>query len=341
MTALTMPARPGHEADPRPLPWRRMAWVTWRQHRFALAAVAVFLGAWAVYLWLEGLQVHRAYAVAAACRPASSFACGEIINSFNYAYGDTALHCAVFLHMVPALIGAFTGAPVLARELETGTFRYAWTQSFGRWRWTLGKLVPLAVVAAAAAGTFSLLFSWFYQPFFTDGQKTPFAPEVFDLRGVGFAAWTLAAFAIGALAGMLIRHVVPAIAATLAACTGLALAVGLYLRQHYAAPLLTRSPNLPGSAWIMSQWWTKDGKFAFAGGPPNNLLMRICPSPGPYKQLQDTVLQCVVRHGYTQWTSYQPGSRFWQFQWIEGGWLLALSVLLVAATVWLVRRRPA
>ena len=40
-------------------------------------------------------------------------------------------------------------------------------------------------------------------------------------------------------------------------------------------------------------------------------------------------------------TSYQPGSRFWPFQWIEGGWLLALSVLLIGATVWLVRRRAA
>jgi len=39
------------------------------------------------------------------------------------------------------------------------------------------------------------------------------------------------------------------------------------------------------------------------------------------------------------WTSYQPGSRFWSIQWIEGAWLLALSVLLMAATVWLVRRR--
>jgi hypothetical protein len=45
------------------------------------------------------------------------------------------------------------------------------------------------------------------------------------------------------------------------------------------------------------------------------------------------------RYGYTQSTSYQPVTRFWSFQWIEGGWLLALSVLLIAATVWLVHRR--
>jgi hypothetical protein len=49
----------------------------------------------------------------------------------------------------------------------------------------------------------------------------------------------------------------------------------------------------------------------------------------------------LTQHGYTYWTSYQPGSRFWPFQWIEGGWLLVLSVLLIAVTVWLVRRRAA
>jgi ABC-2 family transporter len=341
MTATTSPARPGADARLRPVPWRRMAWVTWRQHRTALAGVAVFLGAWAVWLWLEGLQIRHAYAAAAACHPATSIACGEILTQFNYAYGDTALHSAVFLQVVPALIGAFTGAPVLARELETGTFRYAWTQGFGRWRWALAKLVPLAVTVAAAAGAFSVLFSWFYQPLFADGQKTPFAPEVFGLRGVAFAAWTLAAFSIGAFAGMLIRRVVPAIAATLAVYTGLALTVGLDLRQHYMTPLLSSNPNLPGSAWIMTQWWTKGGRFAFSGWPSNSLLMQICPGSGPYKQLQETISQCMVQHGYTQWTSYQPGSRFWPFQWIEGGWLLALSVLLIAATVWLVRRRAA
>jgi hypothetical protein len=51
--------------------------------------------------------------------------------------------------------------------------------------------------------------------------------------------------------------------------------------------------------------------------------------------------QCLSQHGYTLWASYQPASRFWPFQFIEAGWLLALSALLIAATVWLVRRRVA
>ena len=54
MTALTVPARLEEDASLRPVPWRRMAWVTWRQHRIALAGVAAFLGALAVWLWIAG-----------------------------------------------------------------------------------------------------------------------------------------------------------------------------------------------------------------------------------------------------------------------------------------------
>jgi hypothetical protein len=209
--------------------------------------------------------------------------------------------------------------------------------------------VPLAVVVAAAAGAISVLFSWYYQPYFAAGNQalslsewSPLAAGLFDLRGVAFAAWTLATFAIGALAGMLTRRVVPAMAATLAAYTGLALVAANLLRQHYLTPLLTRNLNVPGSAWIMSQWWTKGGKFAFAGRPPEGLLEQFCSASavGPLgKPSHVTLWQCLAQHGYTLWTRYQPAGRFWPFQWIEGGWLLALSVLLIAATVWLVRRR--
>jgi ABC-type transport system involved in multi-copper enzyme maturation permease subunit len=311
-----------------------MAWVTWRQHRAALVGVAVFLGALAVYLWLTGLQIHHSYATA--CHPASSLACN--IN-FTGRYAVTVNVVRVLLQAAPALIGAFAGAPVLARELETGTFRYAWTQGIGRRRWTLGKLVPLMVTVAAAAGAFSALFSWYLRPFSAAGYAIPFATDVFDLREVAFAAWTLAAFAIGALAGMLIRRAVPAIAATLAAYAGLALATALYLRQHYMTPVTTSKLNLPGSAWIVSQWYTKGGKFAFParGSQIVSAVSRLCPPRIGNSGISPA--QCLTQHGYTQWASYQPGSRFWPFQWIEGGWLLALSVLLIAATVWLVRRR--
>ena len=70
MTSLTLPAGQERVARLRPMPWRRMAWVTWRQHRVALAGVAALLGALAAYLWMTGLQVHHAYAAVSACHPA-------------------------------------------------------------------------------------------------------------------------------------------------------------------------------------------------------------------------------------------------------------------------------
>ncbi len=354
MTTLTLPARSKDNGGLRSVPWRQMTWVTWRQHRVALAGVAAFLSVIAGYVWIVGLQLHHAFAAATTCSP-SSPSCADLITNFNNM--NHVLIGGYVLQIVPALLGAFVGAPVLARELETGTFRYAWTQGFGRWRWTLAKLIALGVMVAAAAGAISVMFSWYYQPYLARGNQrlslseaSPLAPGLFNLRGVSFAAWTLVAFAIGILAGVLIRRVVPAIVATLAAYTGLVLADGNFLRQHYLAPLLTStlngagSANGPGSAFVLSQWFTKGGTFAFYNwrDAPSSLI-QACASPpqGGGKSAPVSLYQCFVQHGYTQLTRYQPASRFWSFQWIEGGWLLALSILLLAVTVWLVRRRVA
>ena len=348
MTVLTVPPRPEEDASPRPVPWRQMAWVTWRQHRTALIGVIAFIGALALCFLIVGLQLHHAYAAAIACHPASSAACNAMVTKFN-GIGNF-LSNGVPLQVVPPLIGAFVGAPVLAREFETGTFRFAWTQGFGRWRWTLAKLVGLGVVVAAASGALSVLASWYYQPYFASGNQSPslakfnpLNPGLFDLRGIGFAAWTLAAFAVGALAGVLIRRVVPTIVTTLAVYAGLAFATGGWLRMHYVTPLVTKGLNVPGSARIVSQWGSRGGRVVFTGPPTFPIYQQYCPAAagagkggGPSS---GNPLQCLVQHGFTFWTSYQPASRFWVFQWIEGGWLLALSVLLIAVTVWLVRRR--
>jgi hypothetical protein len=171
MTALTVPARPEEDASLRPVPWRRMAWVTWRQHRLALAGVAALLGALAVWMWILGLQVRHAYAAAVACHPAGSVICDDMFSNFDIK--DGFLANGLMLQAVPALIGAFVGAPVLARELETGTFRYASTQGFGRWRWALARLVLLAVAVTIAVGLFSVLLSWYYQPYFAASNPTP------------------------------------------------------------------------------------------------------------------------------------------------------------------------
>jgi len=326
-----------------------MAWITWRQHRLTLAGVVALLGVAAAYLLITGLQMHDAYAAVAACRPHSDI-CGQAATNFLDTYAPGVGWVLGLMQVIPALIGAFACAPVLARELETGTYRYAWTQGFGRARWTIAKLVPLALAVTIAAGAFSVLVAWYVQPIFAAGDNNgPLYPTLFDLLGIALAAWTLTAFAIGVLAGVLIRRVIPAIFATLAGWAGLAFVTGLFLRPHYAAPVVTSSADIPAQAWLINQGW-------FRGGTPasldmiNSTLARVDvraltpelfqPGPATPASLGDPG-QYLIQHGFTQLTTYQPAGRFWPFQLIEGSWLLALSVVLIAATVWVVRRRAA
>ena len=258
---------------------------------------------------------------------------------------------SIFVILTPALIGAFAGAPVLARELETGTYRYAWTQGFGRERWTIAKLALLAVAVTAVAGAFSQVFVWFFQPFLAQENLTVLSATVFVTHGIAFAAWTLVAFAIGALAGMLIRRIVPAMAATLGVYLGLALATWLFLREHYPLALVSSNPSIGGigpinnsafsvnAPWVLSTWYTGPG-----GKPASqsvvNQIFALFPHNGP-PTVKETPAQEFAQHGITEWFRYIPVSRFWPMQFVEAGWLLALSVLLMAATVWLVRRRAA
>jgi hypothetical protein len=311
MTVLTLPVQPGHDTKPVSVPWQRMVWVTWRQHRGMLIGVTAVLAAASVFLLIAGLKVHHAYAGLANCDvtkvyPASS-ACGAKISHFNnndWALGDT---CLIFTNLAPALIGAFTGPAVLARGLETGTFRYAWTQGIGRVRWTIAKLTLLAVVITILAWAFSQLYTWFFAPFLRMEEMADLAATVFDTRGIDFAAWTLVAFAIGAFGGMLIRRIIPAMAATLGAYLGVMLLAWLVLREDYPVAINTTNGKLvngsatPSSPWVLKSW---------------------------------TV-------GNTNWWRYIPVSRFWPMQFIESGWLLVLAIALGTATVWLVRRRAA
>jgi ABC-2 family transporter protein len=282
-----------------------MAWVTWRQHRATLISLPAVLGAVAVFLLVAGLKIHNDYAVLTACHPFQSSACQQLNRNFNqtdWTIGNTLL---ILMNLAPALLGVFAGAPVLARELETGTFRYTWTQGYGRERWTIAKLTLLGVAVVAVTGAFSQLFTWFFRPFLAQESLNVLSATVFATRGVVFAAWTLVAFALGAFFGMLFRRILPAMAVTVGVYIGLALAAWTFLRRHYFLSLVTSNPAITGgritnnSPWMLNHWLV----------------------------------------GSTQWVRYIPVSRYWPMQLIEAGWLLVLSALLIAATIWLVRRR--
>jgi hypothetical protein len=142
-------------------------------------------------------------------------------------------------------------------------------------------------------------------------------------------------------AGALIRRTVPAMAAALAAWTGLDFATFMFLRQHYQAPLVAKGAA-PGSYlnWTWAQWYTGPN-----GTPVSQQTIRnvVADAPGSVRNSPDpnAATAYLSAHHYTQWWIYQPVSRYWHFQLIEGGWLLALSLILLAGSIWLVRRKAA
>jgi len=189
--------------------------------------------------------------------------CSPVTQSFlgrDHLLRDLSL--AVIL--VPLLVGMFWGAPLVAREMETGSYRLAWTQSVTRSRWVATRLTVVGVACMCVAGLYSLLVTWWSSPFDTINDN-PFS--LFDLRDIvpiGYAAF---AFALGVSAGVLIRRTLPAMATTLVAFAGVRVAVTQWVRPRLMSPLhysgalklftTNGSASIPGKAqagaWITSE----------------------------------------------------------------------------------------
>ena len=99
----------------------------------------------------------------------------------------------------------------------------------------------------------------------------------------------------------------------------LILATVLYLRRHYLPPPIDKGYGAPARrnnpAWIISQWWTGPHGQPVSSRTIIQLLQQAPNGPtrkvGP-NSFQTTVdpFQWLFKHGYTEWTSYQPASRY-------------------------------
>ena len=338
-----------------------MIWLTWRQFRAQATTVYAAVAAFAVVLAITGprlLHLSRAY-------PNALF--DQLTRTDRNLYNAG----LVVLAVAPAVIGAFWGAPMVARELEAGTHRLAWNQTVTRTRWLATKLGVTALATAAAVGVLTLAVTWWAGPLDgTTGKNhgelpARLTPVAFAMRGVAPVAYAVFALVLGVAVGLLLRRTLPAMAVTLAVFTLVQVAVPLWVRPHLLPPArqtVTIADNLtsiemsgPGGPMRLAVTtgnrgdWVLSNKTVDASGHEITALPSwfgdCLPPPtsaGPGKA--PDIRGCLVRLGdlgYRQLVVYQPASRFWPLQWAETALFLALSGLLTWFCFWWTRRRLA
>jgi hypothetical protein len=207
----------------------------WLQARTQTAIAAAALAAAAVLAVVTGPRLLHLYHVdIASCHPAGT--CESATTAFLASYRWMQVFAPPLLLVLPALLGMFWGAPLVARELETGTFRLAWTQSVTRKRWLAVKLAVAGLASMAVAGLLSLLLTWWFSPI-DRVQANLLTPSMFGVRGIAPVGYAAFAFALGVTAGVLLRRTIPAMAVALVGFTSARLAVTYYVRPYLMGSL--------------------------------------------------------------------------------------------------------
>jgi len=288
-----------------------MTWVIWRQYRATAAVAGAILAAFAVLFLITGLQdATRWHAALASC--AKDRTCGNLSQLVSLTTGpvDGPVYTLTILTLaVPLLFGMFWGSPAVAGERETGTVQFAWTQSVTRRRWL------------------SVKTSWLL------------------LAGAVFAV------ALGIAAGTLIGRSLPAFAATAGVFLAVRLVITYWVRVHFMPAVttihsVTQSFTQKGAYWQLAQG---------AVLPSGQLTTKLIANPGTIEQFpgatfpascsqaqpMNSILACLAHLGYRSFVTYQPGYRFWPFQFIETGIFVTLAAALIAGAFFLLRRRDA
>jgi hypothetical protein len=335
-----------------------MTWLTWRQLRAQALTVYGAVLALAIVLAITGPRLTRLK--------------GESLYDLLHPSDLRLFYTGVFvLGVVPAVIGAFWGAPLVARELEAGTHRLVWNQSVTRGRWLATKAGLTLTATVLGVGALSLAITWWADPI--DGAlgtrrgnlPSRLTPIAFGMRALEPVAMAVFAVAVGILLGVLLRRTLPAMALTIAVVAFVQIAVPSWVRPHLLPPsqqtvtisrdtldgisgdpnstsvsLTVRTPH--SGDWVLSQQTVNlSGRavslpawFAGCVAPPAAGPLTEQKAQGP------DLTDCFARlnaEGFRQHVVFQQQNRFWPLQWAEAGLLLVLSALLLAVTSWRIR----
>jgi hypothetical protein len=306
-----------------------MIWVNWRQHRGQAIACLGLLAALAIYAIVVSTSMRAAFShdglpACLARGPATS--CETGIQAFTNRFGSE-VNVAFWsvLLIAPGLLGVLIGAPLIARELEFGTWRLAWSQTVTRTRWLAVKLALVTGGVIVLGAAITAVITWYRAPM--DRLTGHFINNAYDYEGLVLTAYILCAFGFAVLAGLLIRRSIPAMVAAFIPWLAIRLVVEYVFRPHFLAPLtFVQRCNSPQSCY---------------GGSGLGFIPPVTGHIGDWVLGMGGrgTLALLGNHPGNTWV-YQPADRFWTFQTIEAGIFVVLTAAALGATIWLLHRRP-
>ncbi|MGA5563124.1 ABC transporter permease subunit [Streptomyces platensis] len=307
-----------------------LPWLVWRRHRPLLrtALLVTAVGAAAFAYQRIGVQdfLHT--------HGTAPGLGGRLATAFRNQYGAMFESDIALMQSLPVLIGIFLGAPLIAGEQEHGTVKLVTTQSVSRSRWIAATLgLPLAV-AVLCTTLLSAVFTWLWTPahaLIATGDWLAGGP--FDSTGPVPVAMTLFLTACGIALGMLIKRVVPAMAATAVLAVVSSVVWAEQIRPRLGTLRSTsypydsdNGPRLPFDAVRMDDWVsTADGKLYGFGTCVHS----------------DDAEACRAKLGIVnRVTQYFDYGQLAGMQWRGAAFLLALTAVVLAFVVWRAQRRP-
>lgn len=307
-----------------------MIWVSWRQDRARLLGLAVlFVVLAAGYVAMgAGMRGSLSTVDLPGCfSGAPDPRCGDwpALIAFVHNYAQ------LLLTLLPAALGMFLGAPVVATELEHHTFRFTWTQSVTRGRWLGSKLLLGGAFSVAYGLVFAAAYAWWHAPATRFDGWFP----TFDFGLVSFPATCLFGYALGVAGGAVFRRTLAGAAVALVGFLPVIVVVKNLVRPRLLSPVLTEQIHFGDLAVGTQVFRDTAGKIH---GYDETLALAGIPRP-PIPGMEP--VGRLAAAGFTRLYPVQPAGRFWTLQLCEAGLFVLLAALCVAVAFWWVRRRLA
>ncbi|MFE6893358.1 hypothetical protein [Streptomyces sp. NPDC057694] len=295
-----------------------LVWTVLRLHRTALWVWAGYVAVSAgLLLWLWGPGASTAqkafdkfgYAgaqeIAWKGRSVSLTTVGTSFDTLFY-------HPATLARIAAVVVAVFAAGPLIARELELGTARLAWTQSVSPARWLTAKLALPAIAVTVGTGLIVALYVAVWRAH-NHLLLAGIGPRSFYFNiGPATVANVLFGLALGVLAALVIRRTLPAVAVA---------GIGTYL-----------------AGALRSNSWPFQGTYQQPEIPVHSKAITSTGAeisdPGCYEDLK-----CLAAHHVTGFDRhYLPSPDYWPRQLTETGILLALTAVAVVASFLVLRR---